>query len=110
MNIQTIIQRKDNALGWLAYATLKQNNKPVDVDTVIFEKSRIERVITDIYTKSPDETEFNQYVLNFIKEHGREVVYDNTYSYDIDIPDEPYQMNIDVIIDKYNRKKAGAKY
>ena len=106
----TVYQKKQNALQWLAYASLKNWNEPTDLANISAEKSRIERVITDIYTKSKDETEYNQYVLNFIKEHGREIVYDDTYCYDISIPDEGYELNIDVIIDKMHRKQAGAKF
>lgn len=106
----TTYERKQESLKWLAYASLKQWNEPTDLQNIAIEKSRIERVISDIYTKSNDDTEYNQYVLNFIKENGREIVYGDKYTYDISLPDEPYELNVDVIIDKYNRKKAGAKY
>ena len=106
----SVYARKQEALKWLAFASLKQWNEPTDLANISAEKSRIERVISDIYTKSKDETEYNQYVLNFIKEHGREIVYEDTYTYDVEIPDEGYELNVDVIIDKFKRKKAGAKY
>jgi hypothetical protein len=106
----SIIQRKEESLNWLAYASLLNAQEPTNLENISAEKARIERVITDIYTKSKDETEFNQYILNFIQEHGKEIVYADTYNYDISIPDEVYEMNIDTIIDKYNRKKAGSKF
>lgn len=106
----TVFERKQEALKWLAYARLKWLNKPTALENISKEKSRIERVISDLYTKSDSEIEYNRYILNFVKEHGREIVYDSTYDYDVQIPDEGYEINLDVIIDKFNRKKAGAKF
>lgn len=108
--MNTLFARKEESLNWLAYASLKNWNEPTSLENIAYEKSRIERVISDIYAKSRDETEYNQYVLNFIKEHGREIVYEDTYTYDVTIPDEPFEMDINTIIDKYNRKKAGSKF
>jgi hypothetical protein len=110
MKARTVYERKQEALKWLAYASLKNWNEPTDLQNISVEKSRIERVISDIYTKANDDTEYNQFVLNFIKEHGREIVYEDTYTYDVPIPDEPYEMNVNTLIDKYKRKQAGSKY
>ena len=108
--MNTLFQKKEEALKWLAYASLKNWHEPTDVENVLFEKARLERVISDLFVKDKKDIDYNQYVLNFIKEHGREVVYEDTYTYDVSIPDEQYEMNINTLIDKYTRKKAGAKF
>lgn len=106
----SVYSRKQEALKWLAFASLKNWGESTDLQNISAEKSRIERVISDIYTKSKSDTEYNQFVLNFIKEHGREIVYEDTYTYDVPIPDEPYELNVNTIIDKLHRKQAGSKY
>lgn len=110
MKSQSVFTKKQEALNWIAFASLKHWNEPTDFDNISAEKARIERVIADIYSKTTDDTEYNQYVLNFIKEHGREIVYEDTYTYDIPFSDDSYELNIDTIIDKYHRKLAGSKY
>lgn len=106
----SVYSKKQEALNWLAFASLKQWGENTDLENISAEKARIERIISDAYTKTKDTTEYNQYVLNFIKEHGREIVYGDKYTYDIAFPDDPYELNIDIIIDKYHRKLAGSKY
>ena len=106
----SVYARKQEALKFLAFASLKNWNEPTDFPNISAEKSRIERVISDQYIKSKSEKEYNQFVLDFIREHGEEIVYTDQWTYDIEIPEEPYELNVNTIIDKYTRKKAGAKY
>lgn len=106
----SIFQRKEESLNWLAYASLKQWDEPTDLENISFEKARIERVISDIYSKSKDETEFNEFCLNWIKLNGKDLVYTDKFTYDISIPDEQYELNVNTIIDKMERKKKGSKY
>lgn len=110
MKTPSVFEKKQEALTFIAFASLKQWKEPTDFENISAEKARIERVISDIYAKSKDETEYNQYVLNFIKKHGREIVYEDTYTYDIAFSDDPYELNVDAIIDKYHRKLSGSKY
>lgn len=110
MNTMTTYSKKQEALKFLAFASLKHWNEPTDIPNISAEKSRIERVISDQYIKSDSEKEYNQFVLDFIREHGREIVYEDTWNYDIEIPDEGYELNVNTLIDKYTRKKAGAKF
>lgn len=106
----SVYSRKQEALKFLAFASLKQWNEPTDIPNISAEKSRIERVISDQYIKSDSDVEYNQFVLNFIKEHGEEIVYDDVWSYDIEVPDEGYELNVNTIIDKMTRKKNGSKF
>jgi hypothetical protein len=89
---------------FLLNLSLKYWQESTEIENVLAEKSRIERVISEEYIKCPKDIEYNQFVLDFIKQHGREIVYTDDYNYDIDIPDEQYEINIDTIINKYRRK------
>lgn len=108
--MKTIFQRKEDCLLLISFASLKHWKESTSGENISAEKARLDRVISDIYTKSRVDMDYNQFVLDFIKEHGEEIVYGNEYTYDIDIPDEFTELNIDTIIDKYHRKRQGSKY
>lgn len=98
--------KKEDALLLIAFASLKHWQESIDIENILAEKARIERVISDEYVKSTTYKEYNQFVLDFIKKYGREIVYTNIYNYDIEFPDEHYELNVDTIINKYNLKKS----
>lgn len=105
INKSTIsFHKKEDVLLLIAFASLKYWQESTEIENVLAEKSRIERVISEEYIRYPKDIEYNQFVLDFIKKHGREIVYTDDYNYDIDIPDEQYEINIDTIINKYRRK------
>lgn len=108
--MKTLFERKENCLLLVAYASLKQWQEPTDKENLSAEKARIERVIADIFTKNKLDVDYNQFVLEFVKEHGREIVYGNEYTYDVEIPDDATELDVNVMIDKYIRKQNGSKY
>jgi hypothetical protein len=98
-------ERKEDCLLLIAFASLKQWGEPTDSNNLMGEKARLERVISDIFRGNKVDMDYNQFVLDFIKEHGRNIVYGNEYTYDIPIPDDFTELNVDTIINKYNRKR-----
>ena len=108
--MKTLHQKKEDCLLLLAYASLKQWNEPTNPENLSAEKSRLERVVTDIFTKTNIDIDYNQFILEFIKEHSKEIIYGNSYTYDVDIPDEYTELNVNTIIEKYHRKSNGSKY
>lgn len=108
--MKTLYQRKENCLFLIAFASLKQWNEPTDPDNIHAEKSRLDRVISDIFTQNRLDVDYNQFVLEFIKEHADEIVYGNEYTYDVSIADEFTELNVNTIIEKYQRKNKGYKY
>lgn len=108
--MNTLFQRKEDCLLLIAYASLKQWDEPVDKENISAEKARIDRVISDIYSKNKLDVDYNQFVLEFVKEHGREIVYGNEFTYDVEVPDDATELDVNVMIDKYIRKQNGSKY
>jgi hypothetical protein len=96
---------KEKALEFLAIASIKQKKIYLNTSNLSSEMARIDRIITESYTKSKDVIEYNKYVMDFIKCNGRAIVYNEEYDYDIDLPDNRYDLNIDVVIDKLLRKE-----
>ena len=92
--MKSLYQRKEDALLCLAYASLLNWKEKTDPDNVLAEKARIERIIEEYY-KSSIPQEYNSYVLGWIKEHGRELVYGSSFAYDIQIPDEVQETNVE---------------
>jgi hypothetical protein len=106
----TLYQRKDQALNWLSYASLLHNKKSITLEKISTEKSRLDRIISEEYVKAKKVIDYNQFCLDWIKDNGGDVIYSDKWLYDIPFSDEPYELNIDTIIDKLVRKKAGAKF
>lgn len=102
----TLFERKQQALKLIAFASLKYNDEPIELDNIRAETSRIARIVADEYVHSSTELDFNKFVLNWIKKHGEEVVKTDRWTYDIEIPDDRYQMDVNVLIDKMHRKAA----
>ena len=108
--MKTIFERKENSLLLLAFASLKEYDEPTTPENISAEKARLDRVITQLYLDTPDETEYNQFVLDWIQDHAEEVVYTDIWTYDVNIPDDYHELDANVIINKYQRKLAGAKF
>lgn len=108
--MKTLFQRKEDCLLLIAFASLKNWEEPTNPENIAVEKSRIDRVISDIFIKNKLDIDYNQFVLDFIKENGREIVYGNEYTYDVPIPDEYTELNVNTIIEKMHRKSNGSKY
>lgn len=83
----------------LAYASLKQWDESTEPHNIDAEKARIERIIEQFYLDASD-TEYNAFVLSWIKENGRELVYTDKYTYDVDLPDDMRDTNIDLFCRK----------
>lgn len=108
--MKSLSELRQEKLGFLAFAVLKHRGKQTDLDSVLKESARIERVISAIYEQSRLDIDYNQFILTFIKKNGEEFVYGDTWDYDIKVPDESFEMDVNVLIDKFDRKQNGAKY
>lgn len=104
--MKTLFQRKEDCLLLIAFASLKQWGESTDPNNLFAEKSRLDRIISEAFCKSTSDMDYNQFVLDFIKQHGREIVYENNYTYDTPIQDDYTELNIEMIIDRYNKKKT----
>ena len=61
--MKTLYQKKEDCLLLLAYASLKAWNESTNPENVSAEKSRLERVISDIFTKTKIDIDYNQFIL-----------------------------------------------
>lgn len=96
----TAFQRKESSLSWLAIARLRYLNRATDEEAVAREKARIERVIEQYYIQAKDK-EYNRFILDWIQEHAKEVVYTDAYEGDFEFPEEINETNLDI----YTRRK-----
>lgn len=94
-----------NSFELIAFASLKHNGESVDKENIEYESLRLQRVISDQYVKMDHNLHYNDFVKYFIKNHGRDFVFTDEFTYDPQVPDEPYELNVNVMIDKYNRKR-----
>jgi hypothetical protein len=104
MKTISLYSRKQQALKLIAFASLKYNNIPVTLNDLIAETSRLSRIISDEFCKANFDQEYNSYALNWIKKHGEEFVKSDIWTYDIEIPDDAHELDVNVMIDKMNRK------
>lgn len=81
-----IFERKEKALFLIAFASLKNWNEPINPENIEVEKARIERIIEQFYIK--EDKEYNQFVLDFLKENAHEIVYGDNFLGDAVIPDK----------------------
>jgi hypothetical protein len=93
---KTILERKENILYLIAFAVLKNSNKPTKQDNIIAEKGRIERVAERYYIKT--DKEYNVFIIDWLKENARKLVYSNEFSYDVSIPDDVKETNLDLFL------------
>lgn len=92
-------ERKENILLLLAYASLKHNGESTGIDNIQAEKSRIERVAEYFYKVGNDQ-EYNTFMIDWLKGNAQDIVYTDKYVYDTPIPDEPFELNIDLFCRK----------
>lgn len=97
--MKPVWEKKDDALFLLAYASLKEWNEPTDAENIDAEIARIERVIEQFYLESPDE-EYNAFILNWIKDNAHDLVYTDKFTYDVKIPDDPTETNVNLFCRK----------
>jgi len=71
---------------------------------------RIDRIIANEYIKSKKEQEYNLFCLEWIETHWREFIESDVWDYDIPYSDEAYSLDVNTLIDKLHRKKAGSKF
>jgi hypothetical protein len=96
---KTILERKENVLTLIAYASLKQWGEPTNSENIEAEKGRLERVAEHFYKKSNEE--YNSFLINWLKENARKIVYTDEFTYDnISIPEDPFELNIDLFCRK----------
>lgn len=94
-----IWERKEDSLLCLAYASLLNWKEPTDLNNILAEKTRIERVAESFYKAAKDQ-EYNAFILEWIKENGREIVYGDRFSYDVDLPDNMTETNVNLFCRK----------
>lgn len=73
-------QRKQNILILTAFASLKHAGEPTDIQNVEVESDRIESIATEFYNKDKSDTEYNEFVIEWLKENADEIVYGNTFN------------------------------
>ena len=106
----TQFQKKEDALFLTAYASLKQYNEPTTQENISAEKSRLDRVITQEYLDDDSDIEYNEFVLQWLRIHAHDVIHTDIWTYDIEVPDDSHELDVNVLVNKYQRKLAGSKY
>lgn len=104
MKPQSIYDKRQNASLVVAYSSLKYNGESLEQENVRAEKYRLDRILADEYVKSSGDKEYNRFCLDWIAQNGMDFVTTDKWIYDIEFQDEPYELNIDVLIDKLHRK------
>ena len=99
MKKQTKTEKKEEMLLLIAFASLKHNDEPTDLENLHAEKSRLERIAENFYKNSPDQ-EYNQFLIDWLRENAHDIVYTDKFVYDVNIPDEPYDLNVDLFCRK----------
>lgn len=110
MTTISFFDKKEDVLFLTAYASLANYNEPTTPENISAEKSRLDRVITQEYLDDQSDIEYNQFVIEWLKDHAEEVIHTDIWTYDIDIPDDAHELDVNVIVNKYQRKLAGSKY
>lgn len=101
----TLFERKQQALKLIAFASLKYNNEPVDIENIVAETSRLSRIVADEYIKSTTEKDFNKFCLDWIKKNGEDFIKSDLWTFDIDIPDDSHNLDVNIMIEKFRTKK-----
>lgn len=94
--MKTLAERKDNVLFLVAYASLKHWNEPINTNNIEAEKSRIERIAEQFFIKSNEE--YNTFIINWVKNNAKKLVYTNDYVYDVHIPDDSHETNVNLFM------------
>ena len=102
--MKSIFQRKEDAFLLISFASLKHWGEPTDKENISAEKARLERVGESFYKSSVD-VEYNKFMLEWIKENAEEIVYGDSFTYDVSIPDDTYEIDVDVVVNKMLRKE-----
>lgn len=88
--------QKHNDMAFLiAYASLKANGEPTDENNIEAEKARIERIAQQFYLNAEDE-EYHGFMIKWLRENARDIVYTDKFVYDTNIPDEQFELNINL--------------
>lgn len=84
------LQQFENAIGVIAVARIQANLTDVSFET---ECDRVERCIETQYKISHSDVDFNEYGINFIMEHFKDLVFHSYYSgtYLRDVQDVKYK-------------------
>jgi hypothetical protein len=96
---QTKFQVKEDILMLIAYASLEHNGEDTGPENIQAEMRRIERVAESFY-KDAEDREYNDFMISWLKDRADEIVYTNDLVYDIPLPDEPYDLNVDLFCRK----------
>lgn len=92
----TILNRVENCLTLIAYASLKHWNEPTNFDNIEAEKARITRVAEPFYVNCNQD--YNEFLLSWLKTNAHEIVYEDTFTYDNLPPDNSFELNINSFI------------
>lgn len=100
----TLFERKQNALKLIAFASLKYNGEPTEIQNIAAETSRLSRIVADEYIQSSNVKDFNQFCLDWIKKNGEDFVKSDMWTYDIEISDDAHDLDVNIMIDKFQKK------
>ncbi len=97
--MKTLLERKDNVLTLVAFASLKHNGESTEYENIEAEKYRLERVAEKFYLKTDkknkkSDQEYNVFIIDWIKKNINDLVYSDKYVFDVTIPDNAHDLNI----------------
>lgn len=99
MKKQTKSEKKEDMFLLIAYASLKHNGESTSLDNLHAERYRLERIAENFYKGSPDQ-EYNQFLIDWLRTNAHDIVYTDRFVYDVSIPDDPYDLNVDLFCRK----------
>lgn len=95
--MNTKFRMKETILENVAMLSLESKKVKVTYDKVIAESGRIERIAENFYVSSK-ETDYNTFILHWIKDNLNKLLYTDELSYDVIVPDEAYENDLEKYI------------
>jgi hypothetical protein len=95
--MSTKFRIKESILENVATLSLESKKVKVTYDKVIAESGRIERIAENFYINSK-ETDYNIFILNWLNDNLNKLLYTDELSYDVVVPDEAYENELDKYI------------
>jgi hypothetical protein len=89
----------------VAYASLLNAEEATNLNNIEAESARIERIAEKFYLDNDSTLDYNSFIMEWVKSHADDIVYSDKYSFDVEIPDDSYEINSDM----FTRKKSGGK-
>lgn len=101
--MKTMFQRKEDAFLLISFASLKHWGESVERENVFAEKARLERVAESFFVSAGD-VDYNEFLLDWVKANAHEIVYGEEFTYDVSIPDDSHDFNVNSLIEKEKKK------